>query len=392
VLLLVLACWSAPAATAATVAVSEAPGMESGPLITAAGTVWAGAQGISLRRANGAISVLAPPGAPSFDNARDEAWFGARWWLLATNGGLLAGRIGGPLRRLPGVLQGCNPGSATYTIAPLLAVSGAHLFAALAPACRRRHPTRFGTLISVDLRTRRWSVLARAPGEPTALAAAGPYVALAYTRPRRAGAPLGSGEPYSAVRIWRAGGGPPAATIMPPAQSAAGIGSLQIDERGHVLVSEECCSSSQLQATIAQPLRREDFWVGAPDRKRGVRVVLGRGASLSDGRIAYVSVAYAPTSAIEILTLASGARRTVATFSGTVGVSGLMLAGDELAWGQRSSALVGDQSGCGTVFLTPPQLASVDLRKIPAEAFTQIGPPAPPSQGRECVVERGALP
>jgi hypothetical protein len=384
-LLLVLAGWSAPAATASGLDLGEAPGMEAGPVITAAGTVWAGSEGISLRRAGGRTTALAPPGAPSFQGFVDQAWFGGRWWVLATTRGLLAGIVGGPMRPLPRVLQGCNPGSTRYTIPPLLAVSGARLFALLAPVCRRRHPASFGTLISVDLATNRWRVLALAPGEPDALAAAGPYVALAYSRPRREGTTNGDGKPSTAVRIWSAGSGHAVATIAAPAGTPAGIGSLQLDARGHVLASRECCAANGPLATVAMPPRIEYFWLGSPGTKRAVRVSLGPDASLSDGRIAYVGSREGPGSAIDVLTLATGRRHTVTTFSGTAGVSGVALAGDELAWGQRSSAIVATQGGCGTVFLSPPQVATVNLRVLPSEPFAETGPPVP-GGGRECPV------
>jgi hypothetical protein len=166
------------------------------------------------------------------------------------------------------------------------------------------------------------------------------------------------------------------------------VGSLQLDARGDVLVASGCCGPSGMLAGVAQPLRIEGFWLGELSGGRALPVSLGRDASLADGRIAFVGNSGAGES-IELLTLASGARRTVVTFSGTASVSGLALAGDRLAWSQQSSAIVRNASGCGTVFLSAPQLAGVSLRALPRQPFAETGPPAP---GPACPIALRPLP
>jgi hypothetical protein len=178
-------------------AASEAPGLAAGPLITEAGVVWDGTAGITLLRADGSSQLLAPVGRPSWDNIVDESWFGERWWLLASTEGLVGGPIGGEMPQLPGFLQRCNPSAGSLALhrEALFAVSGERLFGLLPPTCLPRRGAHYGTLVSVDLRTRRWRVLAYAPGAPHALAADGAYLALAFKRPEPP--PL----PYAALAI-----------------------------------------------------------------------------------------------------------------------------------------------------------------------------------------------
>ncbi len=100
----------------------DAPGLLAGPVITDAGLAWESLDGIVLTNSAGRSAMLGPPDPPNWDNFVDLTWFGRDWWVLARPSGVLAGRIGGPLRELP-LLGGCNPGSTSPAAVFLPAVT-----------------------------------------------------------------------------------------------------------------------------------------------------------------------------------------------------------------------------------------------------------------------------
>jgi hypothetical protein len=340
-----------------------AAGFTTGPVITEAGLVWEGSEGVMLTHPNDTTSVLAPNTTPNWDNSIDQAWFGSAWWVLASGQGVVGGPIGGPLRGLP-VLAHCNPDtkivpldSADEADPPLYAVSGENLFAALPRSCAPGRRVAPGTLVRVDLRTGRARTLARLPAPAGSLAAAGGYVVVAFKRT----APVLGGEMETPlperVSLYNSRTGTLVRRINPPAEEEGAA--LQLDAEGDVLAG--CCeASSGALAHTAQLARIERYWWAPAGTTAGVKIQLGGDPALSDGRIAYID-----GDAIELTEPHDGQTRAVVTFSGTDHPQSIALSANELAWEQLGYSLVTMPGACQSVVLTPPQLASLDLRGAP---------------------------
>ena len=363
----------------------DAPGWTSGPVITGSGLVWESSGGVMLTDSAGESSVLAVPDGPNWDNVVDQAWFGLDWWVLARPSGVVGGRIGAGLRELP-LLQRCNPASARVPMPPadaaepLYAISGEELYAALPQRCFADRGKSW-TVVTIDLRTSRWHVLARGLGSADSLAASGHYVALAYAR---SDSHSTAGEPNAAtgsvlVRVWDAAHGAPAHRIKLNPRAAPSAGSVvQVDERGDVLISTGCCGERQL-AHAAQPAEIQEFWWARAGSAVAKEVRLGDDAVLSDGRVAFLSSERGSPSVatIEVTNLLTGATRTIVSFPGTATANGLALSGNTVAWEQQSWVVNGS-TDCQAVALSPPQLAGVDLRAVSASPIPVNGVPIPP--------------
>jgi hypothetical protein len=104
---------------------------------------------------------------------------------------------------------------------------------------------------------------------------------------------------------------------------------------------------------------------------------------LSEGRVVSLKEGDGPGAdrALTITSLAGGATRSLVTFTGTAGVGGFALSGNSLAWEQRSSVVERTPHGCGTVFLSQPQLASIDVRTLGGGPVSVPGVDAGPHQG-----------
>ena len=375
----------------------DAPGLTAGPFITDAGLAWESSHGIMLTSSAGRSTVLARPDAPNWDNLVDLAWFGREWWVLARPSGVLAGRIGGQLRALP-LLRKCNPGSTSIkpgVEVAQYAVSGEHLYAALPSVCLARRGAPFGEVVDIDLRSRRWRVLAPMPGTLDYLAASGKYLALAYWRSTR----HSTAERRLFVRVLDAATGTLVNQITPP-RKTGGEGSsrtsgIQVDDHGDVLVTEGCCGTSPGQlAHLAQPLQIKGWWWARAGSTVGQETHLGSDAVLSDGRAAFLSTdASDPESTtIDVRNLLAGTTRTVVVFTGSVSANSLALSGNGLAWAQQSTVvnvLSGPTAGggsfesCTPVALSPLELASLNLRDIPSSPVVVSGAPIPPQYANE---------
>jgi hypothetical protein len=378
----------------------DAPGLSAGPFVTGAGLVWESSRGIVLTGFAGRSKVLVRPDAPNWDNFADLAWFGRDWWVLARPSGVLAGRIGGPLRELP-LLHKCNPGSASIKPGVLVtqyAVSGEHLYAALPRVCLARHGAPFGEVVDIDLRSRRWHVLAPMPGTLGYMAASGKYLALAYWPGPQRSTP----EPRPFVRVLDAATGALVNQITPPPTGTAGGGrpgrtsGIQLDDNGDVLVTEGCCGAPPGQlAHIARPAPiRRGWWWARAGSTAGHETQLGGDAVLSEGRVAFLSTdAGSPESTtIDVRNLLAGTTKTVVAFSGSVSAHGLALSGNELAWAQQSTVVDvlsgptpsgGSFERCTPVALSPIELASLDLRDTPSSPVAVHGAPIPPKYANE---------
>ena len=375
----------------------DAPGLTAGPLITDAGLVWESSDGIMLTNSAGRSAVLGPPDPPNWDNLVDLASFGQDWWTVARPSGVFAGRIGGPLRELP-LLRKCNPGSTSLTPgveAAQYAVSGDHLYAALPNGCLARRAARFGEVVDVDLRSHRWRVLTPMPGTLEFMAASGKYLALAYRRTP----PHPTAETRLLVRVWDTATGALVNQIRPPRTTGVlgphGTSGIQVDAYGDVLVTAGCCGASPGQlAHVAQPAEIKGWWWARAGSTVGREAHLGSDAVLSDGRVAFLSTdASDPESAtIDVRNLLANTTRTVVVFSGSVNPNSLALSGNELAWVQQSTVVNvvtgplpggGGSEECKEVPLSPPELASLDLRSTPSPPVVVNGVPIPPQYANE---------
>jgi hypothetical protein len=369
----------------------DAPGLIEGPFIADAGLVWASSRGVMLTNSAGRSTVLARPDAPNWDNLVDVAWLDRGWWAFARPSGVLAGRIGGPLSELR-LLRRCNPGSSHVrpgVEVAQYAMSGDHLYAALPNSCLARRKSRFGEVLDINLHSRRWHVLAPIPGTLESIAASGKYLALAY----QPSSPHSIAARRLLIRVVDDANGALVNQIEPPPKASGfedSASSIQIDDRGDVLVTAGCCGASpQRLAHVAQPFERRAWW-WAPARSRtGEKTSLGSDAVLSDGRVVFLSTeAGTPGgTTIELRNLLTGTTRTVVVFSGSAGADGLALSGNELAWAQQSTVVsVDDGPGfedCKNVPLSPPELARLDLGKIAARPVVVPGVPIPSQYAHE---------
>ncbi len=380
----------------------DAPGLTAGPFITGAGLVWESSGGIVLTNSAGRSKVLARPDAPNWDGFVDLAWFGRDWWAVARPSGVFAGQIGGQLRALA-LLRKCNPGSTSIKPGVLVAqyaVSGEQLYAALPSVCLARRGAPFGEVVDVDLRSRRWHVLASMPGTLDYMAASGNYLALAYWRGPQPSTP----ETRPFVRVLDAATGALVNQITPPRTPPRTTGGgrpsttsgIQVDDNGDVLVTEGCCGAPPGQlAHIAQPPPiRSGWWWARARSTAGHETHLGSDAVLSDGHVAFLSTdASGPESTtIDVRNLLAGRTRTVVVFTGSVSANSLALNGNGLAWAQQSTVvnvLSGPTAGggsfenCTPVPLSPLELASLDLRDIPSSPVVVRGVPVPPQYANE---------
>ena len=380
----------------------DAPGLLSGPFITSRGLAWESRRGVMLTTATGRSTVLAPPDAPNWDGFDDMAWFGQNWWALARPSGVFAGRIGGALRELPS-LRRCDPGSRRIPrSAVTYALSDGHLYAALPAYCLPPRGAPGGVVvIAIDLRSRRTRVLARVAGSRGELAASGRYLALTYWRRRRSSTEPGPNSPTQQqrlfVRVLNASTGALISKVTPPPSTPTSelrnVSGIQVDSDGDIVVTSESGAPGEL-AHIAQPYMPPPVWWWAragPTVGHDIR--LGSDAVLSEGRVAFFSREGDDRNAAPIIVkdLLDGATRRVVAFSGSVSATKLTLYGSRLAWVQQSTVTnVEDTTtargrlySCTEVPLSPTELASVDLRKIPSSPIVVSGAPIPPQYANE---------
>jgi hypothetical protein len=381
----------------------DAPGLESGPFITRAGLVWESQRGIVLTDRQGSSRVLAAPDARNWEGSVDLAWFGSDWWVLARRSGVFGGRIGGPLRRLP-LLRRCTPASPSVKPGLLqvqYAVSGEDLYVALPKACLSVRGASQAEVLDIDLRSRRSRVLARVPGLLDGMAASGRYLAIAYSQ----NVSLLRAERPPHVRVIDATTGAVVNRVTPPPSTPArpeanGVSDIQVDAYGDVLVAATCCSVApgQLAHSAQPPLQRTVWWWSKAGSKVGHEVHLGDDAVLSDGRVAFFSssAGSADDETIDLTDLRSGATRTLVTLAGTLNASGgllgrgalrLALSGDSLTWSQQSTVLEVTSTRysetCRSVPLSPVELVSIDLRRMPSSSIVVNGAPIPSQYANE---------
>jgi hypothetical protein len=380
----------------------DAPGLTAGPFITDAGLVWESPHGFVLTNSRRGSTVLAPLDAPNRADHPDLAWFGLDWWAIARPEGVFAGRIGGPIRKLP-LLGKCNPATTPEAEMVQYAISGHHLYAALPKGCLARRSAPSGELVDFDLRSHRSHVLTPMPGTLDYIAASGKYLALAYWRsPQRPRT-----ERRLLVRVLNDTTGAVANQIRPPPTISGNVRSsmpsgVQVDDLGDVLVTKGSCGEppGPRLAHVAQPYRPPpEWWWARAGSKVGHRTQLGNDAVLSHGRVAFFTAGDcvfglpgSPGGTIEVKNLLAGLTRTVVVFSGSLAAQGLALSSNRLAWAQESTVFSvvrgvnpggGSFEECGYVPLSPVELASADLRHVPSTPVVFRGAPVPPQYANE---------
>lgn len=379
----------------------DVPSFSAGPRITAAGLVWLSSTGPRLTRAGGASVPLPGAGALPVTSPTSS------WEALATSTGVRAGRLGGvlaaraPLRRCP-ALRGAGAGSNPTAAQPrLLALSGSRLFAAVEPRCLHRRGYGRAALLVEDLRTHSWKLLAAIAPGAAGLVASGARVAVTYPAllPAAASAPT---RPLTVVVYEARTGRRIYAVRAPNAEIPNRSLTTAVDEFGDVLVTATSFhppapGSRGWWATPGSP-REHDLpqlatagQVVSNDTAQAAPALTGA-AAISRGRIAYVRGGPHAGERIELLDLRADATSTVARFPGEVGVLGLDLAGEELAWAQQSTLPEGSGGplpkggsffSCKVRALEPPQLTSVGLRTVPAGGLL-VGKPLPAADRPPC--------
>ena len=339
----------------------DAPGLTAGPFITSVGLVWQGPAGVMLTDAAGVPSVLSPTDVLVTPGGLPNASVGTDWWAVTRASGVWAGPIGGRLTQPP-LLQRCS----SFGEARLYAVSGEHLLAGLPRRCLATRSSPAGEVVDFDLRTGHARAVTAAPPDLLAIAASGNRLAELYaTGGSRLASPL-------VVRVIDLRTGRPlyVATGPAPDRSVPLLDSsvyLQVDGFGDALVTSR---------QFIVPALVNSAWWTTPASHEWMALPAGTGnrAVLSDGRLA--SLEYdAGSAAILLRDVRSAASRVVVSFTGTVDPDGLALSGNALAWWQQSSYV---NAQCTTGTLSPPQLASLDLRELPAAPIGVTGVAAPP--------------
>ena len=343
----------------------KALGYSGGPKVAGGGVLWAGGEGVFLSVRAGTRLLVR--------DAELSAVYLEDGWVVVTNAsGAKVGRIGQrlsvvrALRRCP-PLRGSESDELETEREELETVANGNLYAVVRASCLGQRPRNAEFLVRVRLGTQHLHVIGRVPSGAISLAASRSRVALAYT--------LGAGrvrvevvDSRNAHMLYR---------LAPPrGKSGRDDPNTQIDAEGNVLVTS--------RDFFAHPGRGEAFgWWGTPRTRVGRPLNNGAfSASLSDGRIAYVTD---DEESIDVLNLATGKTRTIVTFSGSVSPDSLGLSNGVLAWAQRRYAyqLATVQDCVGLFTVGPAELTATPLSATRLPVAVEANPGTPPA-GRSC--------
>jgi hypothetical protein len=328
-------------------AVVPAPGFASGLKVVSGGLLWAGdsagQEDVFLSTAT-STRLLVPDAELSAVNVDDG------WVVVAEASGPKVGRIGRGLRPVRD-LHRCPPIRGYKEGARLEALTNGDLYAIVRASCLGRRPRHAQFLVRVQLGTGNLHVVGRVPSGAISLAAAGSRLALTYETGARPTdeSPVGT---RVRVEVLDARNGRLLYRLAPPLGSTWSFlvetqrvdrgryRETQLDAKGDVLVISGFGLAPSSGFGRYGVIPSEAFgWWGAPrtriDRPLETETVFG--ASLSEGRIAYVTSRESGPS-IHVLNLRTGETRTIVTFSGSVMLGGFVVGRTGLAWAQQNYA------------------------------------------------------
>jgi|GEM_PF-3709252 hypothetical protein len=335
-------------------------------------------------------------------NAKTLTSSSSKWIVVVRAHGVQAGLLRGPLRSLT-ALAGCTvvraPTNGPPSAAPaLMSLAGSVLYAVVESRCLHRPGIAPQTLIAVSLPSGVWRPLARVSESLASLASSPKRVALAYLQE-------GTGERTLTVMVLDSRSG---RHIYSASFGSLGVRPrdtllADVDDAGDVLVTASGFippgwHTEGWWATPRQPSAHElgsivTANVVHSSSRSPLPQQVGGAASLSAGRIAYATVGATSGEQIKVLDLRSGAIRPVVDLEGFLGVLGVDLSGDELAWAQQGSRLEGGSevrgggvfTHCQWVTLGPVQLTSVALRDLPLQPL-HMGALLPPGYRPPCIM------
>ncbi|HEV2924376.1 MAG TPA: hypothetical protein VGW98_10105 [Solirubrobacteraceae bacterium] len=342
-------------------AAMPAPGLSSGPKIVSGGLLWAGPNGVSLSSSTRTRLLVA-------EADLSEVLMEGAWTVLARPSGPKVGRAGVRFSPVRG-LRRCRPMQGKEAGAWTVAVAGGDLYAIAQARCLARRPAEAQFLVRVRLGTGTAEAIGRVRSGAISLAAAGGRLALTYKSGVRGPVRVDVVSSSNAKLLY--------SVTEPLREQGGGYGRLetQIDSKGDVLVTDP-------------PFRREAFgwWGNAAVRVGRLLHQTGFiGASLSAGRIAYVS-GRGGVEHIDVLNLTTRKTRTEVTFPGSARVLGVGLGKTRVAWAQQSIGYVTrtDFHSCvETVSVGSPELAQTPL-SASGPPIVVKGVPVTPATGPRC--------
>ncbi len=224
-------------------------------------------------------------------------------------------------------------------------------------------------------------MIGRVPGGAVSLTAAGARLALTYKTGTHGGV---------RVEVVDSGDAHPLYRVAEPAYEPRYryYDGTQLDSKGDVLLTSTSGEAPDLVETgwWYDPQTR----VGRPLPSADARV----GASLSGGRIAYATSEEGGGERLEVLNLAMGTTRTIATFSGSAYATGIDLGETVVAWAQQSYGYelvnIGRYLTHPDFCVDPRPVGSTELIEALLSASVPIAvkvTPEPRPPGPSCVVE-----
>jgi hypothetical protein len=359
-----------------------APSYEAGPEVVSGGLLWSD---FSLGQPNVLLSTTSGTRLLVQDTHLSAVVVDDGWMLVARPSGPEVGRVGGPLapvrrlRNCPPVQIGERvPTSPTNTTSVgsrerepavisdepedrLDTIANGDLYAVVRASCIDHGREHARLLVRVRLRSGALDVIGPVPTGAISLVASGSRVALTYESGVERRVRVEVLDARSARLLYR---------VSPPAgERGRFYKETQIDAKGDLLVTSSF-------ATL--PAFNSYGWWAATGTRVGHPLPTGGRvtATLAAGRIAYVAPGDDESEGIELLDLDTQATRTIATFSGSVGVEGLGLGGTTVSWAQQSYSYALKNDG---EYLDEPRFCVSLTPSGPTELTdTPLAPPGPP--------------
>jgi hypothetical protein len=336
----------------------QAPNYFAGPKVTSAGLLWEGRGGVFLTARTGSRLLLR--------DAELSAVHVEDGWVVVTDvSGAKVGRIGQRLRVVRGLWR-CQPLQGYRESEELETVANGNLYAVVRASCLGRRPRNAQFLVRVRLGAEHLHAIGRVPSSAISLTAAGSRIALTYALGARR-VRVEVVDSRDARLLYR---------LAPPRGESGFYQNTQIDSKGNVLVT-----SKARPPTLFVENKTYGWW---GTQKTRIGRPLNNGGSLSEGRIAYITGDEGRS--IDVLNLATGMRRTIVTFSGSVSPAGLELSDGLLVWAQQSYAYQLAAGDCvGYYALSFAELALTPLSATGLPIAVQANPGTPPA-GRSCPI------